>query len=602
MEISDALSLLDSLHLGFRQRYLDYETLTAQARAWAERFPDLVRLRSIGKSLEGRDLWLLTIGPDPDRVRPSVWVDGNMHAGELCGSSAALAIAEDVIRLHLASASSPESHARDGAPNLPPRVRASAAKVLFHVLPRMCPDGAEAVLHEGRWVRSNPRDRRHERHQVPRWVARDVDGDGLSLAMRKRDPGGEFVESAEIPGLMLPRTFEDEGPFYKLYPEGVIEPFDGVTIPVPNYLSDNDTDLNRNFPWSWAPEHEQFGAGAFAASEPESRAVVEFVGEHPEIFAWLNLHTFGGVFIRPLGDAPDKKMNPDDLALFRAIGAFSESITGYPMVSGFEEFLYSPDTPIRGDLSAFAYHQRGTIGYVCELWDLFAQAGLERKKPFIANYDSLSRDDLLKVARWDRDHNQSRVTRPWRTFQHPQLGEVEVGGRDARVGIQNPPFERIAEVCAKQSAAFLRVAALAPDIVLSTPTVTALGEDLFRVEVTVENHGYLPSYVLSSAKSLPWNQPLLAEVVTEGAAALVSPTEARCDVGHLAGWGHGQDAAYLLLQHSHNGSSSRKLTWVVSRATANASSPAAVGAGLVTIRVRGARTGLIERRIELPGR
>src|SRR6266545_3130012 len=84
---SDRLASLDR---GFRASYLDHDELTAQVRAWADAFPDLCRLRSLGESLEGRPLWHLTIGPDPDRLRPAVWVDGNMHASELAGSSVAL--------------------------------------------------------------------------------------------------------------------------------------------------------------------------------------------------------------------------------------------------------------------------------------------------------------------------------------------------------------------------------------------------------------------------------------------------------------------------------------------------------------------------------
>src|SRR5688572_22319653 len=94
-------SVFDGLARGFRAAYLDYDTLTAQLHTWREAFPELCRLQSIGTTPEGRSLWLLTVGTEPDRVRPTAWIDGNMHASELAGSSVALAIAEDVLRAHV---------------------------------------------------------------------------------------------------------------------------------------------------------------------------------------------------------------------------------------------------------------------------------------------------------------------------------------------------------------------------------------------------------------------------------------------------------------------------------------------------------------------
>ncbi|HWU90434.1 MAG TPA: M14 family metallopeptidase, partial [Kofleriaceae bacterium] len=418
------MTALADVSLGFRHAYLDHERLTGQLRAWAAAFPELCRLQSIARTPEGRDVWLLIIGRDPDRPRPAVWVGGNIHAAELAGSSVALAIAEDALRAHL------EPEGLDLAPALLERLR----DVLFYVVPRISPDGAECVLRTGRSLRSVPRDARVERGQ-PRWTIGDVDGDGLALAMRVPDPGGELVEVREFPGLLAERTLEDEGPFYKLYPEGTIENFDGKRIPSPFFLGDNPIDLNRNFPWSWAPPHEQIGAGPFAASEPESRGIVEFATAHPEIFAWLDLHTFGGVLIRPLGHAPDAKMDPEDLAIFRQVEAWMLDHTGYPTVSGHDEFLYEPDKPLRGDLSDYAYNQRGAIAYVIELWDLFQRLGMERPPKFVQYYDRVSRADLIKLAWWDRDENAGRSFPPWRPFDHPQLGRVELGGIDPRVGI-----------------------------------------------------------------------------------------------------------------------------------------------------------------------
>ncbi len=85
----------------FRTKYLDYAELMQQVREWSSKHPELVRLESLGKTAEGRDIPVVVIGRDPDEIRPAVWIDGNMHASELCGSSVALAIAEDIIGIHL---------------------------------------------------------------------------------------------------------------------------------------------------------------------------------------------------------------------------------------------------------------------------------------------------------------------------------------------------------------------------------------------------------------------------------------------------------------------------------------------------------------------
>ena len=561
----------------FRTRYLDYAELNAQLAAWAGAHPEFVSLSVLGQSAQGRDIPLLTIGRNPQQHRPAVWIDGNMHATEVCGTSVALAIAQDVISIHLG---------RDeaGGKPLPAHMAQAIRNTLFYVVPRMSPDGAEAILKTGRYVRSSPvNDRVNRSHAY--WEASDVDGDGLMGYMRQQDPLGELVELrgadgvALSPPVMVPRLPEDPGPFYKLYPEGHIVNFDGQRVPDPDFLCDNLYDFNRNFSHGWKPENEQEGAGHFPGSASETRAVMEFAVRHPHIFAWLNLHTFGGVLIRPLGDKPDSQADQTDLAIYRQVEAWMTEHTGYATVSGFHEFLYQPDKPLHGDLSDWAYHQRGCLAYVVELWDLFTQLGIARKKPFVDHYAQLQRKDFQALWTMDREVNQGRIFKTWRKAQHAQLGEVEVGGFDPRVGISNPPYDKLAQTCDAQSAAFLRVAALLPQPALELVGTERLGDGLTRVQLRAVNRGYLGTYGLPSARELPLSEPLRLSIEGDTVTP-VAPAQTVHEIGHLEGWGKGLHHGISIFQPWTRGNVGEKTLSLVVR-----------GAGPLRLRFGSCRVG-----------
>lgn len=570
---------LARLSSGFRRRYLDDDELVGQLKLWQSHYPDLIRLESIGSTPQGRTLWVVIVGPEPDRLRPAFWLNANMHAAELCGSNVALALIEDLLSLHLPD---------EQGPDLPQPILDAAREVLFYIMPRVSPDGAEAVLKQGRCVRSVPRDQRADTGK-PRWRGQDLDGNGLILWLRYQDEAGEFVESRETPGLMLRRELEDSGPFYQLAVEGVIDNFDGVSIPPIQGLSDNYPDLNRNFPWSWAPEPEQPGAGPYPASEPETRALVDFTTRHPNIFAWADLHTFGGVFIRPLGHAPDSKLHPRELAFYQQLAHWAEHHTGYPTVSGFAEFTYVPDQPLRGDIVDYAYHQRGALAYTCELWDLFARLGLAKPDRFADHYVRLGREQQQRLWHWDREHNRSRVFPPWRAVAHPQLGNVEVGGLDPRIGVWNPPETELDAMCRDQVQVMLRVAAMAPRVRIRCLERQWLGPEHWQVRCVIENLGYLPTQVLDSAAGLPIGEPPRLELIEEG-CRLVAPTPNPVSLEHLTGWGRGKYSPQSsLLALSSDGSCSKRYLSVVVR-----------GEGSLRLRLSSPRLGSIETRVDAP--
>src|ERR1043166_7831363 len=96
---------------------------------------------------------------------------------------------------------------------------------------------------------------------------------------------------------------ESGGQYYRLLPEGKLKNYDGMMIKVrPNR---ERLDLNRNFPSRWRPEADQLGAGPYPTSEPEVRALVDFVAKHPNLTGAITFHTYSGVILRPFSHAPD---------------------------------------------------------------------------------------------------------------------------------------------------------------------------------------------------------------------------------------------------------------------------------------------------------
>ena len=200
-------------------RFYRYEELTALVKAYEAEFPHLVQVVSIGKSYEGRDIWLVKItdfGTGPDEEKPALWVDGNIHATEVTPSTACLYFLDYLVR----------GYGSD--PDVSRALRSRA----FYIVPRVNPDGAEwALADKPKFIRSSTRPYPYAEEPVGGLVTEDIDGDGRILTMRIPDPNGAWKVSAADPRLMVRREPEEAGAqYYRLLPEGHIENYDGVLI------------------------------------------------------------------------------------------------------------------------------------------------------------------------------------------------------------------------------------------------------------------------------------------------------------------------------------------------------------------------------------
>jgi hypothetical protein len=346
--------------------------------------------------------------------------------------------------------------------------------------------------------------------------------------MRWRHPSGPWVFEEET--LRHRRLDDPPEAAWFVAPEGVFLEWDRVRwVQAPRL---HGLDLNRNFPGSWAP-FEMFGmdGGDFPLSEPESRAVVDTFRAHPRIAAALTNHTYTGALLtQPYRDP--SPLPEGDVDLMEALATDAVRGTGYRVVRTLPDFTYDPKRAIVGVWSDTMSTTFGIPGYTLELWDPFAWASVPNPNPgrFWTRPDPAQTAAMLAFL-------GRNAMLPWRAFDHPQLGDVEVGGLDLVRTMHNPPEALLPAECERGYAVADRLLRALPEVHVRLH-VTPVEPGVRSVRFVAENRGYLSTSGLVYARSIGLASPLTAEVEGEFMAG-----DRQQDLGWLDGWGSAQSAA-----------------------------------------------------------
>lgn len=124
--------------VGFRGflRVIQYlHTFSIGNRATSARYPNLTALYSIGKSVQGRDIWVMVVSASPYEHmlgKPDVKFLGNIHGNEPVGRELLLHMVQYMV----------SSYATD------PYIRWLLENTRIHIMPSMNPDGY-AISKEG---------------------------------------------------------------------------------------------------------------------------------------------------------------------------------------------------------------------------------------------------------------------------------------------------------------------------------------------------------------------------------------------------------------------------------------------------------------------
>ncbi len=553
--------------------YYRYDDLTQILKGFADKHPNFVKLKSIGKSYEGRDIWLATVtnfDTGPDNEKPALWVDGNIHASEVSPSSACLYLIHTLMKDYDSNAD----------------IKRCLDTRVFYICPRINPDGAEWALADSpKIIRSSIRPYPYDEEPIEGLKTEDIDDDGRILMMRLEDENGPWKAYDKDPRIMIRRDpIETGGQYYRILPEGMLEDYDGHTIQL--QAPKEGLDMNRNFPMEWRQDHEQFGAGPYPTSEPETQAIVDFIARNKNITGGISFHTWSGVLLRPYGDKSDETFPAEDLWTFEKIGDKGTELTGYPNVSVYHDFRYHPKQVITGVFDDWLYDHLGMFGWTVEIWSPQQQAGIKDFK-FIDWYREHPIEDDVTMMKWNDEQLDGKGYIDWYEFDHPQLGKVELGGWNNMYAFRNPPPKFLEKELSLFPEWIVWHLLISPKLELVHSEAKALGDGTYRIQLVVQNTGWLPSYITKKALEKKVVRPVVCEIdLPEG--AILEMGKEREEFSQLEGRAY--KAAALVPWSATDATHDRlKVEWVVH----------APNGGKVNLTARHERAGTVRAEIHL---
>ncbi|MEO1009350.1 MAG: M14 family metallopeptidase [Planctomycetota bacterium] len=454
-------------------RYYDLEQVEDAMRRIAEAHPQYVELRSIGKSIQGRDIWIVIVN-NPETgahdEKPAMYIDGSIHANEIQATEVVLYSLWYLVEKQ----------------GINERLTELLNNYSFYFVPVVSPDGRAYWFEKA----NSPNSSRHNQRSIDNDrdglfdedPYDDLDGDGSITQMWRQRDGGGFRRNPDDP-----RRFERVGPGERsdweyLGGEGLDNDGDGRI----NEDGPFGDDMNRNWPGDWQPTYVQFGAGPYPLSSPETRAVGEFVLAHPNIAGAQSYHNTGGMILRGPGVAYRESLYPsaDDRVYDRIAQVGAQQLPYYR-----DWVIYKDLYGVHGGEVTWFAESLGVISFTNELW--------RNTKRYQGEAQAETEDQ-----RWLwRDHMVfGDEFSEYTEVEHPEYGTVLVGGTNRWGSRSTPPF--LLEEEAHRNFAFTMFHARhMPLLRFGRVEMDRIAPDTYRVDVAVRNERVIPTRTANAQRN-----------------------------------------------------------------------------------------------------
>jgi len=478
------------------KRYYSYAEWTKIMHDIQKKYSQLADIQSIGKSRMGRDQYLITItakSTGDHKSKPAMWVDGAVHGNEINGVMCSL-----YVMWYLLTRYDYDSYVHDLVNN-----------TTFYIVPGLNVDANDSFAAFPN-TPNNPREPYRPEDNDDDGLfdedqTEDVDGDGELSTMYIEDPNGS-VKLSPDKRRFVPVIDEKEEVlrFRRIGSEGFDNDGDGM-------INEDDIggpDPNRNYPFGWNLQAGEF----YPMSEPECRNAFEFQLAHPNIFASFHYHNTGRIImfqappaVQARNQTPQQQQRQQEMLQQRLEEArrtnqyaqfFDRQVApidqhdmdvqteiatmGVRILKNYRATIGG----LSGQAHAAAYYMLGAYSYLMELWGSPTFAADEDGDGRVTDEEYLKWIDIeLTGEGWINPHK----------FNHPDLGEIWIGGTRKKHTQRTPPARYIEQETFKNAQFVLYCASQFPKVEIDEVTVTPATQNLYWIEVAVKNDRVYPT-------------------------------------------------------------------------------------------------------------